>query len=96
MDKTLNLLLVEDDKDMCEKIRQYVEELSDVSLEGITNSSEKALDYVIDYLPDAVILDLELHQGSGNGLLFLQASTRQSCLPSLHIGVYKQLKLCHI
>jgi Response regulator containing CheY-like receiver, AAA-type ATPase, and DNA-binding domains len=72
MNRILNLLLVEDDEELCNNIRQYVDELSDVSLGGITNSSEKALEYVINYLSDAVVLDLELHRGSGNGLLFLQ------------------------
>jgi len=76
MNRTLNLLLVEDDQDMCEKIERYVEELDDVSLGFVTNSSDKALEYAINFLPDALILDLELHHGSGNGLLFLQALGR--------------------
>jgi DNA-binding NarL/FixJ family response regulator len=78
MNRTLNLLLVEDDQYICEKIKQYIDELNDTSLIGITNSSEKALEYVINYLPDAVILDLELHHGSGNGLLFLQELNKAS------------------
>ena len=36
-----------------------------------TNNSFDAIEMVKNYLPDAVILDLELHLGGGNGLLFL-------------------------
>lgn len=71
MDRKLSILLVEDDEGACEAIRQYIDELDDVSLVGVANNSDKALECVRDCLPEAVILDLELHQGSGNGLLFL-------------------------
>lgn len=73
MDRKLSILLVEDDPNACKNIIEYIEELDDTSLIGVTNNSTKAIDYIKDYLPDAVILDLELHQGSGNGLLLLQA-----------------------
>jgi two-component system response regulator (stage 0 sporulation protein A) len=75
-DKKLSVLLVEDDEDACEEIRQYIEELNDVSLVGITNNSDKALEYATTFLPEAVILDLELHEGGGNGLLFLSELKR--------------------
>ena len=72
MERKLSILLVEDDPSACTNIIEYVEELEDTTLIGVTNNSTKALDYIKDYLPDAVILDLELHQGSGNGLILLQ------------------------
>jgi DNA-binding NarL/FixJ family response regulator len=73
MDRKLSILLVEDDPNACKDIIEYIEELDDTTLIGVTNNSTKAIDYIHDYLPDAVILDLELHQGSGNGLFVLQA-----------------------
>lgn len=71
MNKKLSILLVEDDQNACKDIIEYAEELDDISLIGVTNNSNKALEYVTDYLPNAVILDLELHEGCGNGLTFL-------------------------
>ena len=71
LDKKLSVLLIEDEKEACEAIELYIDELDDVSLVGIVDNSDQALEYVKTYLPEAVILDLELHQGSGNGLLFL-------------------------
>lgn len=68
----LRILLVEDDSDACDEIENYIDTCNDVSLIGITNHSAEALQMVCQHLPDAVILDLELHRGGGNGLLFLQ------------------------
>lgn len=71
MEKCLSVLLVEDDDIACRDIMHYIDELDDLELIGITNNSKKAIEYVTGQLPDAVILDLELHQGGGNGLQFL-------------------------
>ncbi len=72
MNETLAVLLVEDDPDECEAFTQYTASVSDIKLIGVTNSSESALQFVKHYLPDAVILDLELNRGGGNGLVFLK------------------------
>ena len=73
MNDKLVVLLIEDDPSECEAIQKYVESIHDVVLAGVSNNSEKALVLTKAYLPDAVILDLELHQGGGNGLLYLSA-----------------------
>ena len=70
-EKILTILLVEDDKTACDEIRKYADNCNNVRIVGITNSSSEALELVKFNLPDAVILDLELHHGSGNGLQFL-------------------------
>lgn len=70
-DQILSILLVEDDKSACDEIENYIDTCENVCLVGITGSSDEALELVQYHLPDAVILDLELHNGSGNGLLFL-------------------------
>ena len=72
MEKNLSLLLVEDDDAACKEFIQNTDEMDNVNLVCITDNSSKAIEYVKDFLPDAVILDLELHQGGGNGLIFLQ------------------------
>ena len=81
MDRKLSVLLVEDDQDTCKDITEYTEEIEDLSLIGVTNNSKKAIEYVQDYIPDAVILDLELHRGAGNGISFLQ-DLRQLSIPN--------------
>lgn len=72
MERALSVLLVEDDQKACKEIIEYVDEFEDITLVGVTNNSYKAVQLTQEFMPDAVILDLELHQGGGNGLTFLQ------------------------
>ena len=76
MERELTIVLVEDDAKTCEDFRDYVDSLDDVTLAGITNDASKALEMIYAMLPDAVILDLELHNGSVNGLFLLQEVKR--------------------
>ncbi len=72
MDKKLSIILVEDDPAACKEFNDYIEELDDILLTGVTNDAAKAMEYIKDFLPDVIILDLELHKGSGNGFTILQ------------------------
>lgn len=71
MPKKLSMIIIEDDPIACKELVDYIEELDDILLLGVTNNSSKAIDFVKDFLPDVIILDLELHRGSGNGLTVL-------------------------
>ena len=72
MKKPLSILLLEDEPIECTAIINYIDTVDDVRLVGVTNNTEKALEYLVDCCPDAIILDLELHKGKGNGLMFLK------------------------
>lgn len=72
MEKQLTVLLIEDDAASCTEFVEYINSVDDVTLIAVTNSSYKGIQHVKDYMPDAVILDLELHRGAGSGLLFLK------------------------
>ena len=73
MDEKLTLMLVEDDPRACKDIITEVSDCGDdFALVGVTNNSNRALQYVRDLHPDAVILDLELQGGSSDGLDFLK------------------------
>lgn len=69
----LTILVVEDDLSICREISAYIDEIDDVRLIDFVNSSSKAEEIIRSSLPDAVILDLELHHGSGSGIALLQA-----------------------
>lgn len=64
----LSILLVEDDTAACRRFNNYISTLDNVLLVDFTNSSVQALAHISHYKPDVVILDLELHNGAGNGL----------------------------
>ena len=70
-DKILNILIIEDDVAACKELGLYIEKIGNLKLVGITGDSDIGIEMVKNTLPDVVILDIELHHGSGNGLLFL-------------------------
>ena len=70
-ERPLSILVLEDEPEECRAIQDYVAALDDVILTGVTNDSKHAIRLITDCCPDAVILDLELHKGSGNGIQFL-------------------------
>lgn len=73
MDRKLEIVLVEDDQSACKELVNEIDNNpDDFVLIGITNNSSRAFQYVTDSFPDAVILDLELHHGGGDGLEFLK------------------------
>lgn len=67
----ISVLLIEDDEESCRAMEGYFAELEDIAIVHTTNSSSKALKYMRENPPNAVILDLELHNGSGSGIAFL-------------------------
>lgn len=72
MNNSLEILLIEDDQAECNELIKAAEnEPDEFSIIGVTNNSSRAIEYVADYRPDVVILDLELHHGGGDGLDFL-------------------------
>ncbi|MCK6258799.1 response regulator [Fictibacillus sp. KIGAM418] len=77
MENNLTILLVEDDEAECQAMSNYIESTTDVKLVGITKDSMQALEYFSSYQPDVIVLDLELHNGKGDGLSFLENMAQQ-------------------
>jgi len=71
MKQMISVLLIEDDLIACNEITQCISKYDDLKLVGTTNNSQVALELVRSHLPNVVLLDLELHHGGGNGLIFL-------------------------
>ena len=71
--RTLNILIIEDDVAACRELSLYIEKIDTMKLIGTTENCEKGIEMVKSALPDVVILDIELHHGTGNGLAFLSA-----------------------
>lgn len=81
-ERPLTILLVEDDPRSCQELAEAIDLTEDAVLVGITPHADKAVMLIQDYIPDCLILDLELHAGSGNGLNVLQAM-KHLALPRL-------------
>ena len=71
-DRLMSLLIIEDDELECNKFKSYIESIENVKLIGVTNSSETGIEYFKTYTPEAIILDIELHEGQGSGIEFIE------------------------
>lgn len=78
----LNIIVVEDDLDICE-ILKFNLELEEYNVK-IFHNGEKALDYILDHIPDLLILDLMLPGVNGLDIAkTLRAESRTETLPIL-------------
>lgn len=77
MERILHIMIIEDDTNACKHYTKYIEEYKELSITTITNNSYRALELLSEQFPEAIILDLELNTGKGNGLLFLQELKRK-------------------
>lgn len=68
----MKILLIEDDERECAKYKDMALGMQDAEIIAVTNSSKEAVKMVTKYKPDGIILDLELNNGEGSGLEFLQ------------------------
>ncbi|MDE7061817.1 MAG: response regulator [Lachnospiraceae bacterium] len=71
MSGPLTVLVIEDDPSSCNSLRDCLVRSEDMEISGIVDNSFDALELVEKSTPDAIILDLELKLGGGNGILFL-------------------------
>lgn len=73
MNTILSILIIEDDKHACDELSQCISKYDDLKVVAICNNSQEAVEKARFLLPNIIILDLELHQGGGNGLMFLDS-----------------------
>lgn len=71
--KIMDFIVIEDENEICEEYKSAVKNYPDLCLIDTTGSVYKAINLVNEYRPQAIVLDLELHKGAGNGISFLQA-----------------------
>ncbi len=76
MERKLELILIEDEPSICSEIINKIDTTDDYLLIGSTSHATEAIEMIRESLPDAIILDLELHYGSGSGLDVLNALAR--------------------
>lgn len=64
-------MIIEDESSIRNEYKQAVNAYEDIMFVGATDSTTEGLRMVRELNPDAIILDLELHKGYGNGIQFL-------------------------
>lgn len=70
--RPMKLLLIEDDVNECNIYKEISKARKDIEFVAITGSDVEGLRYVKKYIPEGIILDLELNKGTGTGFNFLK------------------------
>ncbi len=70
MENPISILLIEDNTKDYEEFKSYINQRNDVKLVAITDSDVEGLNLIRKLSPDVVILDIELHNGSGHTTSF--------------------------
>lgn len=68
--KPMKLLLIEDDSIECNIYKEISKTRKDIEFVAITGSDIEGLKYVKEFMPEGIILDLELNKGNGTGTGF--------------------------
>lgn len=66
MNKLVSILLIEDNKNECMNFKTHIDQRTDAKLVGMTDSDIEGLKLIKALKPDAIILDIELHDGTGH------------------------------
>lgn len=72
MQPELKIVIIEDNAMDRQSLIDSAARASFMTVVAATSSDEEGIEYVKDFLPHAVILDLELHEGVGSGVSFLK------------------------
>ncbi|MDE6411348.1 MAG: response regulator [Clostridia bacterium] len=87
MTNKLNVLIVEDDESDSKALIAEIANADRLCLAGALKSSSEALAFIRKYKPHAVILDLELQEGSGDGMDLLDKLRSTVLYPKPYIIV---------
>lgn len=88
MTNKLNVLIVEDDDNDCKALTEEFKANADkLCLAGVSKSSNEALAFIRNHNPHAVILDLELQEGCGDGMDLLDKLRSTVLCPRPYIVV---------
>lgn len=88
MTNKLNVLIVEDDENDSKALASEINANADkLCLAGVSKSSFDALAFIRNHNPHAVILDLELQEGSGDGMDLLDKLRSTIVCPKPYIVV---------
>lgn len=69
MDSEIKIMIVDDNRDFCEILKEYFEGLEDCVVSGVAYHGLQAVEMLAEELPDVIILDLIMPHLDGIGVL---------------------------
>jgi DNA-binding NarL/FixJ family response regulator len=76
----LRVLLVEDSKLLAERVREVLEQISGIEVVGTADTERSAVAMTRTHDVDAIILDLQLKEGTGFGVLRALGKSRPAVI----------------
>lgn len=67
--KNIKVLVVDDNKDFCDILKEYLEKQDDIEIVGVANDGKEAIELIPERSPDLVILDIIMPHLDGLGVL---------------------------
>lgn len=89
MEKTIRLLIIDDDCDMCDKLRYYLEPHKDIHVIGVAYNGIDGLDKLRKLRPDVILLDMIMPQIDGLG--FLERANAEKLLENTKVIMSSEL-----
>lgn len=83
--KPARILIVDDNKDLCAQLKEYIEKQDDLQVAGIAYNGLEALQIIKDSTPDIVLLDIIMPHLDGIGVLERLASSNSPGKPKIII-----------
>lgn len=68
-DKTISILIVDDNKDFCNILNEYLSTQEDVEVIGMAKDGMEAIDMILNKVPDVLVLDIIMPHLDGLGVL---------------------------
>ena len=90
MKNKTTMILIEDDPIASKELQDFFDTCEDMALVGSTGNSTIGLNLVTAFLPNVVLLDLELSFGGGNGFIFLNELKKMQISPMPYVIVLTQ------
>lgn len=84
-DKKIKILIVDDNREFCEIIGEYLSGEKDIEVVGFASDGFRALDMIAEEKPDIVILDIIMPQLDGLGVLERLNSMQVEKMPNVII-----------
>lgn len=69
MNKSISVLIADDNKDFCDIISEYLNKHDDIEVVGVANDGVEAVELISTTRPDVVVLDIIMPQLDGLGVL---------------------------
>jgi hypothetical protein len=86
--RKIKVLIVDDNKDFCDIMNEYLDKQEDIEIVGIANDGNEAIELVSQKTPDLIVLDIIMPYLDGIGVLEQMNNMNLSKFPKIIYCIY--------